>query len=48
MASGGDDYEILLTVPAGAENALRREAERRHLRLTSVGRVAEGRGLSPR
>jgi len=48
LAGGGDDYEILLTVPAGAENALRREAERRHLRLTCVGRVVEGRGLSPR
>ena len=45
LATGGDDYEIVLTVPAGAENALRREAERRHLRLTRIGRVGEGRGV---
>jgi len=45
LATGGDDYEIILTVPAGAENALRREAERRHLRLTRIGRVVEGRGV---
>ncbi|QTC86532.1 thiamine-phosphate kinase [Brevundimonas pondensis] len=44
LATGGDDYEIVLTVPAGAENALRREAERRHLRLTRIGRVVEGKG----
>lgn len=48
LASGGDDYEILLTAPPGAENALRREAERRHLRLTRVGRVTPGQGLSVR
>lgn len=45
LATGGDDYEIILTVPAGAENALRREAERRHLRLTRIGRVVEGQGV---
>ena len=45
LATGGDDYEIVLTVPAGAENALRREAERRHLRLTRIGRVVEGKGM---
>ncbi|WP_427792321.1 thiamine-phosphate kinase [Brevundimonas diminuta] len=48
LASGGDDYEILLTAPPGAEAALRHEAERRHLRLTCIGRVGAGRGLSPR
>ncbi|MGO4411074.1 MULTISPECIES: thiamine-phosphate kinase [unclassified Brevundimonas] len=45
LATGGDDYEIVLTVPAGAENALRREADRRHLRLTRIGRVVEGKGM---
>ncbi|MFC5390216.1 thiamine-phosphate kinase [Brevundimonas bullata] len=45
LATGGDDYEIVLTVPAGAEKALRREAERRHLRLTRIGRVVEGKGV---
>lgn len=48
LATGGDDYEIVLTVPAGAENALRREAERRHLRLTRIGRVTEGKGVTVR
>ncbi|MFC5374038.1 thiamine-phosphate kinase [Brevundimonas faecalis] len=48
LATGGDDYEIVLTAPAGAENALRREADRRHLRLTRIGRVAEGKGLAVR
>ena len=48
LATGGDDYEIILTVPAGAENALRREAERRHLRLTRMGRVVEGKGVAVR
>ena len=45
LATGGDDYEIVLTVPVGAENALRREAERRHLRLTRIGRVVQGKGV---
>lgn len=48
LATGGDDYEIVLTAPAGMEEPLRREAEKRHLRLTRLGRVVEGRGLSVR
>lgn len=48
LAAGGDDYEIVLTAPAGAESVLRREAERRHLRLTRIGVVTEGSGLEVR
>ena len=48
LATGGDDYEIILTAPAGSEEALRREAEKRHLRLTRIGRVTEGQGVSVR
>lgn len=45
LASGGDDYQILFTAPAGMEDALRREADRRHVRLTRVGSVEAGEGL---
>ena len=45
LATGGDDYEIVFTAPASAEAALRREADRRHLRLTQVGRVVAGQGM---
>jgi len=48
LVSGGDDYEIALTCAAGDEAALRREAERRHLRITRIGRVSQGRGLTVR
>lgn len=46
LASGGDDYQILFTAPPGQEDAVRRESERRHVRVTKIGRVTEGRGLS--
>lgn len=45
LASGGDDYQIVFTVPASQEEAIRREADRRHVRLTRVGEVVEGAGL---
>ena len=48
LATGGDDYEIAFTAEAGDEEILRREAERRHLRLTRVGRVPRGRGMTVR
>jgi len=48
LATGGDDYEIAFTAEAGDEETLRREAERRHLRLTVVGRVVAGRGVTVR
>lgn len=46
LATGGDDYEIAFTASAKDEPALRREAERRHLWLTCLGRVTGGTGVS--
>ena len=48
LATGGDDYEIAFTARAADEAALRREAERRHLRLTRIGRVVAGQGVVAR
>jgi thiamine-monophosphate kinase len=48
LVTGGDDYEIALTVAARDEAALRREAERRRLRLTRIGRVTSGQGVVAR
>lgn len=48
LVTGGDDYEIAFTALARDEPALRREAERRHLRLTRIGRVTAGRGVVAR
>lgn len=48
LATGGDDYEIALTVGPRDEAAIRREAERRHLRLTRIGRVTAGQGVVAR
>lgn len=48
LVTGGDDYEIAFTAPARDEAALRREAERRHLRLTRIGRVTSGQGVVAR
>lgn len=46
LATGGDDYELLLTAHPADEAALKREAERLLLRLTRVGTVAAGRGVT--
>jgi thiamine-monophosphate kinase len=48
LVTGGDDYEIAFTVAARDEAAVRREAERRHLRLTKIGRVTGGQGVVAR
>lgn len=48
LVTGGDDYEIAFTATARDEAALRREAERRHLRVTRIGRVTEGEGVVAR
>ncbi len=48
LVTGGDDYEIAFTASARDEAALRREAERRHLRLTRIGRVTAGQGVTAR
>ena len=46
LATGGDDYEIAFTAAPRHEDALRREAERRHLRLTRIGEMRAGSGLA--
>jgi thiamine-monophosphate kinase len=48
LASGGDDYEIAFTVHPQDEAAVRREADRLHLRLTRIGEVVRGSGVSLR
>jgi thiamine-monophosphate kinase len=48
LVTGGDDYEIAFTAAPRDEGALRREAERRHLRLTCLGRVTTGSGVLAR
>lgn len=48
LVTGGDDYEIAFTARAADEPALRREAERRHLRLTRIGQVVGGQGIVAR
>ncbi|WP_395943602.1 thiamine-phosphate kinase [Brevundimonas sp.] len=45
LATGGDDYQIVFTAHPRHEEPLRREAERRLLRLTRVGEVTPGFGL---
>ena len=48
LATGGDDYEIAFAARPGHESALRREAERLHLRLTRIGEVKAGEGVHAR
>ena len=48
LATGGDDYEIVMAVPPGAWGSLKREADERHLRLTVLGAAAEGEGVTVR
>jgi thiamine-monophosphate kinase len=48
LVTGGDDYEIAFTAPAASEEALRREADRRHIPLTRIGQVVPGAGVSVR
>jgi thiamine-monophosphate kinase len=45
--TGGEDYELLLTTPAGALESRRGAFEDRHgTRLTRIGRVTGGRGVA--
>ncbi|WP_396593243.1 thiamine-phosphate kinase [Brevundimonas sp. R86498] len=46
LATGGDDYEVVFTVHPLDEAAVRREAEGLHLRLTRIGEVTVGAGVS--
>ncbi|HAF80999.1 MAG TPA: thiamine-phosphate kinase, partial [Brevundimonas sp.] len=42
LATGGDDYQIVFTAPARLVETLRREADRRRVRLTLLGEVRAG------
>ena len=48
LAAGGDDYQIVFTAHPRHEEALRREAERRFTRLTKIGAVTDGAGVTVR
>lgn len=45
LASWGDDYQLLFTVPVGKRDALLRLAELKQVRISRIGRVREGQGL---
>ncbi|RZJ04395.1 MAG: thiamine-phosphate kinase [Brevundimonas sp.] len=48
LVTGGDDYQIAFTVAGRDEALVRREAERRHIRVTRLGRVVPGAGVVAR
>ncbi|ADL01201.1 thiamine-phosphate kinase [Brevundimonas subvibrioides] len=48
LVTGGDDYEIALSVHPLDEARLKKEADRLHLRLTRIGEVVAGKGVSVR
>ena len=48
LVTGGDDYEIAFTAHPANEEALRREADRRHIRLTRIGQVVARKGVITR
>ncbi len=45
-ATSGDDYELLVSAPASAASALQGLADRTGLRLTRIGRIRAGEGLT--
>lgn len=46
LASWGDDYQLLFTAPVAVRESLIRLAELKQVRISRIGRVQEGRGLS--
>jgi thiamine-monophosphate kinase len=44
ILTGGDDYEMLITVPPGELDVFRREAARREVAITEIGTVCAGEG----
>lgn len=48
LATGGDDYEIALSVDPHDEARLKQAADRLHLRLTRIGEVVAGEGVAVR
>jgi thiamine-monophosphate kinase len=45
LVTGGDDYEILCTVPPAALDSLRKEADRVGIPLAAIGQVVPGEAL---
>ena len=45
QATGGDDYELCFTAPAGAEAAVRAAAAAAGTGVTRIGTIVEGRGV---
>ncbi|MBA3999396.1 thiamine-phosphate kinase [Brevundimonas sp.] len=48
LATGGDDYEIVMAVPPAAIEGLKRTADASHLRLTVLGAATRGEGVTVR
>jgi len=44
IITGGDDYEVLATVPPGKVEALRRQASAAGVVITEIGKVVAGKG----
>lgn len=44
ILNGGDDYEVLATVPANAAEAFAREAEAAGVPVTRIGKIVKGEG----
>lgn len=45
ILSGGDDYELLFTVPSAQEAALKEAAKAAHTPVTRIGHIAQGSGV---
>ena len=46
ILTGGDDYEVLATLPADAVDAFRRAAQAANTKITEIGTVAAGEGTA--
>jgi thiamine-monophosphate kinase len=46
LATWGDDYQILLAVPAAASNQMEKDAAELGIGITRIGRFTAGTGLS--
>jgi thiamine-monophosphate kinase len=46
ILTGGDDYEVIATLPAGAVEAFRRAASAAHVAVTEIGKVVAGEGTA--
>jgi thiamine-monophosphate kinase len=44
VLNGGDDYEVLATVPPDLENSYRRAADDAGVRVTRIGTIGQGKG----